>query len=195
MMHLGLLSLDHCHNVRSQFETRNCDSNGRLTQRKRYKSYLSSEQRLGFQAMPNFSDGYTPDFPVDSSLDARRPASQTATGRRCMVSPAQTSGFDAIADLNVEGYREFADHMSHDGWRGMEASLRAVEARAQSTRFLVTRDQETIVGFGRVLLDRRRESGNLSTGLGSRSSPRGLSNSPWSWHRSETRIRLYSMCA
>lgn len=63
-----------------------------------------------------------------------------------MVSPAQTSEFDAIADLNVEAYREFADHMSPDGWRGMEASLRAVEARAQSTRFFVTRDQGTIVG-------------------------------------------------
>jgi ribosomal protein S18 acetylase RimI-like enzyme len=63
-----------------------------------------------------------------------------------MVSLARTSDFAAIANLNVEAYREFADHMSPDGWRGMEASLRAVTARAQSARFLVVRDQGLIVG-------------------------------------------------
>jgi ribosomal protein S18 acetylase RimI-like enzyme len=63
-----------------------------------------------------------------------------------MVSLAKISDFDAIADLNVEAYREFAGRMSPDGWRDMEASLRAVEARAQSARFLVMRDQGAIVG-------------------------------------------------
>jgi GNAT superfamily N-acetyltransferase len=63
-----------------------------------------------------------------------------------MVSLAKVSEFDAIADRNVEAYREFADRMSPDGWRGMEASLRALEARAQSARFLVIRDQGAIVG-------------------------------------------------
>ena len=63
-----------------------------------------------------------------------------------MVSPAQASDFDAIVDLNVEAYREFAGRMSPDGWLSMEASLRAVESRAQSTRFLVMRDHGTIVG-------------------------------------------------
>ena len=63
-----------------------------------------------------------------------------------MVSLANVSDFDAIADLNVEAYREFAGRMSPDGWRGMEASLCAVQVRAQSARFLVTRDQGIIVG-------------------------------------------------
>jgi ribosomal protein S18 acetylase RimI-like enzyme len=63
-----------------------------------------------------------------------------------VISPATSSDFCAIADLNVTAYREFAAHMSPDGWRGMEASLRAVEARAQSTRFLVVREQGDIVG-------------------------------------------------
>ena len=63
-----------------------------------------------------------------------------------MVSLAIVSDLDAIADLNVEAYREFAVRMSPDGWRDMEASLRAIEARAQSTRFLVMRDQRAIVG-------------------------------------------------
>lgn len=63
-----------------------------------------------------------------------------------MVSLAKVSEFDAIANRNVEASREFADPMSPDGWRGMEASLRAVEARAQSARFLVIRDQGAIVG-------------------------------------------------
>ncbi len=63
-----------------------------------------------------------------------------------MISLAKASDLDAIAALNVEAYREFAAHMSPDGWCGMEANLRAVEARAQTTRFLVLRDQGTIVG-------------------------------------------------
>jgi len=63
-----------------------------------------------------------------------------------MVSPAQVSDFPTIAALNVEAYREFADRMSPDGWRSMKSSLRAVEGRAQSTRFLVMRDRGTIVG-------------------------------------------------
>ena len=63
-----------------------------------------------------------------------------------MVSLAHTSDFDAIAALNVEAYREFADRMSPDGWHGMEASLRTVEARARSAQFFVVRDQGAVVG-------------------------------------------------
>jgi ribosomal protein S18 acetylase RimI-like enzyme len=63
-----------------------------------------------------------------------------------MVDPAHISDFDSIAGLNVEAYREFADHMSPDNWRRMETSLRAVEARARSARFLVIRDQGAVVG-------------------------------------------------
>lgn len=63
-----------------------------------------------------------------------------------MISPATLNDFDAIADLNVEAYREFAVHMCPDSWRGMEPSLRAVAARAQSMRFLVMREQGAIVG-------------------------------------------------
>jgi ribosomal protein S18 acetylase RimI-like enzyme len=63
-----------------------------------------------------------------------------------MVSPAHTGDFDSIAVLNVEAYREFADHMSPDNWRSMEASLRAVDARARSAQFLVMRDQGAVVG-------------------------------------------------
>lgn len=63
-----------------------------------------------------------------------------------MVSPAQADDFDAIATLNVEAYREFANHMSPDGWSRMEANLRGVEARAQSARFLVMRPHDAIVG-------------------------------------------------
>ena len=63
-----------------------------------------------------------------------------------MVRPAPTSDFDAIAALNVEAYREVAARMNPDGWRGMEASLRAVEARAESAQFIVLRDQGVVVG-------------------------------------------------
>ena len=63
-----------------------------------------------------------------------------------MISLATSSDFSAIADLNVTAYREFATLMSPEGWRGMEEGLRAVEARAQSTQFLVMREQGAIVG-------------------------------------------------
>ena len=63
-----------------------------------------------------------------------------------MVKLATADDFDAIAALNVEAYKEFADRMSLDSWRKMEANLRAVESRAQSTRFLVVHDQKAIVG-------------------------------------------------
>ncbi len=34
-----------------------------------------------------------------------------------MVSLAKVGDFDAIADLNVEAYREFAVRMSPEGWQ------------------------------------------------------------------------------
>lgn len=41
-----------------------------------------------------------------------------------MVSLVKVSDLDAIADLNVEAYREFAVRMSPEGWRDMEAEQR-----------------------------------------------------------------------
>jgi len=66
--------------------------------------------------------------------------------RATLVTLAQATDFDAIAALNIEAYREFADRMSPNVWRGMEVTLRAVEVRAESARFLVLWDQGTIVG-------------------------------------------------
>ena len=63
-----------------------------------------------------------------------------------MVSTATADDINAIADLNVEAYREFADCMTPDNWQKMEASIRSIEVRTRSTRFLVMRDQGTIVG-------------------------------------------------
>ena len=63
-----------------------------------------------------------------------------------MISLATAGDFAAIAALNVEAYREFADRVSSDGWQKMEASLRAVEARSPSTRFLLIRKHGAIVG-------------------------------------------------
>jgi GNAT superfamily N-acetyltransferase len=63
-----------------------------------------------------------------------------------MVMVAAHSDLGAIADLNVEAYNEFATRMNNEDWRRMEASLRAVESRAHTTRFFVVRDQGAIVG-------------------------------------------------
>ena len=59
---------------------------------------------------------------------------------------ANVNDFDAIAALNVGAYREFASSMTPEGWRGMEANLRDVEARAQTAQFLVRRERGVIVG-------------------------------------------------
>jgi ribosomal protein S18 acetylase RimI-like enzyme len=63
-----------------------------------------------------------------------------------ILGPATIHDFAAIASLNVEAYREFSSHMTAVHWHGMETSLRAVEARAQFTQFLVIRDRGTVVG-------------------------------------------------
>lgn len=63
-----------------------------------------------------------------------------------MIRPATACDFSTIAALNVDAYREFSAHMAAEHWRGMEISLRAVEARAQVTQFLIVRDGEAIVG-------------------------------------------------
>ena len=63
-----------------------------------------------------------------------------------MIRLAQPRDFDAIAALNVEAYREFADHMTRDNWQKMEASISSVESRARSTRFLTMWDRGIIVG-------------------------------------------------
>jgi len=63
-----------------------------------------------------------------------------------ILSPATIHDFAAIASLNVEAYREFSAHMTAEHWHGMETSIRAVEARAQFTHFLVIRDHGTVVG-------------------------------------------------
>lgn len=63
-----------------------------------------------------------------------------------MIRPATVRDFSAIASLNVDAYREFSVHMTAEHWYAMEASLRAVEARAQFTQFLVVQDGDAIVG-------------------------------------------------
>lgn len=63
-----------------------------------------------------------------------------------MVEPATVDDFAAIANLNVEAYREFASVMTPEGWRGMEANLRAIEVRAQAAQFLVVRVSGALVG-------------------------------------------------
>ena len=63
-----------------------------------------------------------------------------------MVRLATAGDIDAIAALNVEAYREFADRMTPDDWQKLEASIRSIEARTRSIQFLVIRDQGTIVG-------------------------------------------------
>ena len=43
-----------------------------------------------------------------------------------MISLATASDRDAIAALNVEAYREFADRMTPDNWQKMETDRKSV---------------------------------------------------------------------
>ncbi|PSB23748.1 GNAT family N-acetyltransferase [Stenomitos frigidus] len=54
------------------------------------------------------------------------------------IQPAQQHHFAAIADLNVEAYREYAAYLTTEAWTTMQTSLRSVERLAQQQTFLVT---------------------------------------------------------
>ncbi len=111
-----------------------------------------------------------------------------------MISSATLNDFDAIAELNVEAYREFAVHMSPDSWRGMETSLRTVTARAHSTRFLVMREQGAIVGSVGYCPAGKGNPEIFPATLGRPAAPRGRALSPRTWHREGARLCLHPTC-
>ncbi len=63
-----------------------------------------------------------------------------------MIDRANERDFTAIAALNAAAFVEFADRLSPEGWRGMEARVRDIAGRAASSQFFVARTQGAIVG-------------------------------------------------
>jgi len=63
-----------------------------------------------------------------------------------MITPATADDFDAIADLNVAAFAEFAPHLVSGGWDAMQKNLRNVAERAKKAKFLVFRPGNGIAG-------------------------------------------------
>lgn len=63
-----------------------------------------------------------------------------------LVEPALQSDYDAIAELNVAAYGEFARHLQPDNWELMRQSVRRIDERAKIAQFFVCRDGPALVG-------------------------------------------------
>ena len=63
-----------------------------------------------------------------------------------MIEPATVKDFEAIADLNVRSYAEFASALAPGSWEVMQRSLRNISERAERSQFLVMRADANIVG-------------------------------------------------
>ena len=59
---------------------------------------------------------------------------------------AAAADFDAIADLNVSAFAEFAPHLEPGGWPKLQESLRKIAERARTSQFLVRRLEGRLVG-------------------------------------------------
>jgi ribosomal protein S18 acetylase RimI-like enzyme len=63
-----------------------------------------------------------------------------------MIEQATSQDFEAIADLNVEAFAEFAPHLQPGSWERMRANLRGVAKKARRAQFLLCRSDGRIVG-------------------------------------------------
>lgn len=63
-----------------------------------------------------------------------------------MIEPATMQDFEAIADLNVRAYAEFASALASGSWQIMQQNLRNIAERSQKSQFLVIRTNNQIVG-------------------------------------------------
>ncbi|WP_019501186.1 GNAT family N-acetyltransferase [Pseudanabaena sp. PCC 6802] len=54
--------------------------------------------------------------------------------------------FEAIADLNVSAYAEFAPYLQPGSWEIMQKTLRNIAERAERSEFVVCRSGDNIVG-------------------------------------------------
>jgi len=63
-----------------------------------------------------------------------------------MIEKATERDFDAIADLNVSAYSEFASRLQPGSWEVMQKNLRNIAERAKTAEFLVFRSDDAIVG-------------------------------------------------
>src|SRR5260370_39461691 len=62
------------------------------------------------------------------------------------VQRARPQDYDAIAELNLNAYQEFAAHVTGGAWERMRANLCAVESVAKRAVFLVVRVDGELAG-------------------------------------------------
>ena len=63
-----------------------------------------------------------------------------------MVDIATSKDFEAIADLNVAAYAEFACCLQLGSWKVMQKNLRNIAERAEAAEFMVYRSGNDIIG-------------------------------------------------
>lgn len=63
-----------------------------------------------------------------------------------MIETATIEDFEAIADLNVVAYAEFASYLSPGAWKIMQKNLRNIQARAEVAEFMICHSGDDIIG-------------------------------------------------
>lgn len=63
-----------------------------------------------------------------------------------MIETAKTEDFEAIANLNVLAYAEFAPYLPPGAWETMQKNLRNIEERAKAAEFMILRSGNDIIG-------------------------------------------------
>lgn len=63
-----------------------------------------------------------------------------------MIETATSNDFEAIADLNIAAYTEFASRLHLGAWEIMQKNLRNIAERAEVAEFMVCRSGSNIVG-------------------------------------------------
>ena len=63
-----------------------------------------------------------------------------------MIEKATNADGEAIADLNVRAYAEFAPLLAPGVWEGMQKNLTNIAERARSAQFLVIRGEGKVIG-------------------------------------------------
>ncbi len=63
-----------------------------------------------------------------------------------MIEMATRKDFEAIADLNIAAYAEFASCLPSGSWEVMQKNLRNIAKRAESAEFIVYRSSNDIIG-------------------------------------------------
>lgn len=63
-----------------------------------------------------------------------------------MIKTATVEDFEAIADLNVVAYTEFASYLPAEAWETMQKNLRNIKERAEVAEFIIYRSGNDIIG-------------------------------------------------